>query len=100
MAKFKIFAGLNGGATEQGIWEFTTKEDAVRYAYDLAIEEYQSYEGSHGILSYDECYEDCLESEWIDPDSMSEAEIELIVERHYLDQIESWTECYVEEVKK
>lgn len=95
MQKYEIYAGMGGGfggAQLHGIYEFSSAQEAERYAYDLAFDEYQSYEGSHGILSWDEVYEDCLASEWIEPGAQSEAEIECIVDDAYLEQVESWIE--------
>ena len=95
MRKYEIYAGMGGGfggAQYHGIYEFSTAKEAERYAYDLAWDEYQSYEGSHGILSRDEVYEDCLASEWIEPGAQSEAEIDCIVDEAYLEQVESWIE--------
>lgn len=93
MTKYAIFAGLGGefgGAQYCGDYEFSTAEEADHYAYDLAWEEYESYAGSHGILSRDEVYEDCLASEQIEPGAQSELEIECIAEDAYLEQVESW----------
>jgi hypothetical protein len=95
MTKYEIYAGMGGGfggAQLHGVYEFSSAQEAERYAYDLAFDEYQSYEGSHGILSWDEVYEDCLASEWIEPGAQSEAEIECIVDDAYLEQVESWIE--------
>lgn len=95
MQKYEIYAGMGGGfggAQLHGVYEFSSAQEAERYAYDLAFDEYQSYEGSHGILSWDEVYEDCLASEWIEPGAQSEAEIECIVDDAYLEQVESWIE--------
>lgn len=93
MFKYKIYAGLGGsfgGAKCHGSYEFPSLKEAERYAYDLAWEEYQSYEGSHGILSWDDVYENCLASEWIEPEAQSEAEIASIVDDAYLEEVESW----------
>lgn len=54
MQKYEIYAGMGGGfggAQLRGIYEFSSTQEAERYAYGLAFDEYQSYEGSHGILS-------------------------------------------------
>ena len=95
MTKYAIFAGLGGGfggAQYYGVYEFISKEEAERYAYDLAFDEYQSYEGCHGILSYEDVYEDLLASEWIEPGAQSDAEIDSIVEEHYIEEVEGWIE--------
>lgn len=55
--KYKIYAGLGGsfgGATYQYIDDFSTEEDALDTAYLLAVQEYESYEGLHGLPSWEE----------------------------------------------
>ena len=101
MRKFAIFAGLGGsfgGAGFHGVYEYNDEADAERDDYMKAEEEYQSYEGCHGIMSWDECYEDAKEAGWFD-ESFSQNDIEDIVDTHYLEQIESWAEYYVREVR-
>ena len=71
MPKFDLYAGV-WHPEYQGCYEFANLEEATDRARELAIEEYQSYEGSHGVLSYDECCEDAVESwgceDWTDSD--------------------------------
>ena len=91
--KFRIYAGLSGGfggAVYQGIYECRSQEEAEWKAYDIAVEEYESYGGNHGLTDWDGCYEDLLESEWIEPGAQSEEEIERMVDDHYREQVESW----------
>lgn len=98
MRKYEIFAGMGGGfggAQSHGIYEFRNFREAERYAYGLAFDEYQSYEGSHGILNREEVYEDCLASEWIDPEAQSEVEIDNIVDEAYIEAVEGWIEWRV-----
>ena len=65
----------------QGIHEFSFPDDAMNYARELAIEDYETYAGTHGILSYEDCYEDCRVSGWFD--TISENEIDDMVWNHY-----------------
>lgn len=93
MAKYRLYAGLSGsfgGAVYQGTEEFKSQEETEWRAYDLAWEEYESYGGNHGLIDWEGCYEDLLESEWIDPHSQSQEEIERMVDDHYREQVESW----------
>ena len=93
MAKYRIYAGLNGGfggMVYQGTREFASDQEAEWRAYDIAWEEYESYGGNHGLLDRDAVYDDLLESEMIDPHSQSEAEIDQIVDDAYREQVESW----------
>ena len=95
MAKYRIYAGLNGGfggMVYQGTRDFASDQEAEWYASDIAWEEYESYGGNHGLLDRDGVYDDLLESEWIDPQSQSEEEIDRIVDDHYREQVESWIE--------
>ena len=86
--KYNIYAGLGGsfgGPTYQGTGEFDNEASATDYAYQIAIEEYQSYEGYHGILDwYDEA-----EQEELDPE-----EDEKDADAAYHEEIESWIEYY------
>ena len=69
-----------------------SQDEADKFAYDLAVEEYESYGGNHELLDWDGVYKDLLESEWIEPGAQSEAEIEGIVDDAYIEQVESWIE--------
>lgn len=102
MKKFKIYAGLGGsfgGAEYQCTIEAKDIEEATQYAYQIAEEIYQSYEGYHGLMSWEECLEDLRDSEMIDED-MSDNEIEDTVNAHYLDTIESWIDYYAVEATR
>ena len=91
MPWFKIYAGLGGsfgGANYQGTYEYNTREEAEEDACLMAEEEYQSYEGYHGIMSWDDCREDLIES-------CGEEPSEEDVDTHYREEIESWTSWYV-----
>ena len=99
MRKFKLYAGLNGslgGAVLQGVYECRDEQEAEQAAYQLAVEEYESYGGMHGLLDYEGCYEDLKESGMFD--TIDENEIDDMVTAHYLYYMESWLDYYVEEV--
>ena len=92
MRRFKLYAGMTGGfggQEFQGIYEAPDQETAEKVAYELAVEQYQSYEGYHGIMDFEECYDDCKESGWI-TDDMDSVKVHEIVSEHYLNQIDSW----------
>lgn len=96
MAWFKIYCGMGGsfgGARYNGTYEYADIDEATADAYRMAEEEYQSYEGCHGILSYADCEEDLQDSGFIDGD-MSDDEIEDMVYSHYREEIESWISYY------
>lgn len=89
--RYNIYAGLGGsfgGATYQGTGDFKSRESAEQAAYEAAVEEYEMYEGSHGILDWN----DVAENNNLDPDDESnESEIDEL----YNEEKESWMEYYV-----
>lgn len=97
MERFHLYAGLGGGfggARYNQTIEAENIDEAYECAYELAVEEYQSYEGLHGILSWAECYEDAMESGFIDESTMTEDEIATYVDDMYQEEIEGWIEYY------
>lgn len=89
--KYKIYAGLSGGfggATYQKTEDYSSMDEALEDAYALAVEEYQSYEGCHSIMSWDDCREDLIDSGF---DYDDEA-----VDNRYQEELESWLSYYVE----
>lgn len=96
MKKFKIYAGLGGGfggADYIDTLEFNNKDEALDYAYQEAVDIYESYEGTGGILSMDEIEEDLRES-WGEEPSEDD------IRECYLEEVESWIEYYVKEEKE
>lgn len=92
--KFEIYAGLGGGfggANYVETIEANTREEAEEYARQCAIDDYESYEGSHGILSRDNVFEDLIES-------FGEEPLEEDVDLRYMEEVEGWITYYVEEV--
>ena len=88
MNLYNIYAGLSGsfgGATYQGTGEFKSLSEAEDFAYDLAVEEYQSYEGYHGILSwYDVAEENGL-------DEISDS---VEIDNLYNEEMQDWMDYY------
>lgn len=84
MEKYNIYAGLNGGfggASFITTEEFKDIHDAYEYAYDCAVEIYESYVGCHGLRTI----EDIMEEEEVDE---SEA-VEI-----YQEEMEDWLDYY------
>ena len=90
MALYKIYYGLGGGFGGPGEPELARlpdKETAENLAYELACDEYDSYDGLHGlrninmIMEEEDCDEDTAEEIW-------------------LEERESWLDYWVEEVKE
>ena len=97
MKKYNIYAGLGGGFGGARLVaeaeEFENEEAAVNYAYECALEEYQSYEGYHGIVSYGDILDNPEEY------GLEEGFTEEDVDEIYQEEIESWITYYVKEVK-
>lgn len=88
--KYNIYAGLGGsfgGAEYKGTGDFSSRDSAEEMAYQYAVEEYESYEGYHGVLSW---YDVALEN-GLDPDNPdNEEEINDL----YSMEKEDWMEYY------
>lgn len=90
MEKYNIYSGLGGsfgGATYQGTGEFESDYDADEYAHELAIEEYQSYEGMHGILGW----LDVADKNDLNPDDSNNVDE---IDSLYQEEIENWIDYY------
>lgn len=93
--KFRIFAGLGGGfggPHYQGTFEYESKKEAEQSAYEQAVEEYQSYEGLYGIMSWEDCEQELMESYY--PEIPTEDDIT----NYYGEEMESWIDYSVEQV--
>lgn len=96
MPKFKIYAGLGGGfggSTFRGVEDFDTEYDAEAYAIQLAIEEYQSFEGYHGLDDLED-----IKQEWIEegdePNEIDEDELWA----EYEERMSSWLDYEIVKV--
>jgi hypothetical protein len=90
--KFAVKYGLSGGfggceRNEPEIIDAKSEKEANEYAYERAVEEYQSYEGLHGLRTVGEIMEQ---------DELNEEE----AEQAYIEEMEGWLDYYVEEVKE
>lgn len=91
MLRYNIYAGLGGGfggPQYMGTGEFESEDEALEVAYALAREEYESYEGYHGILDW---YDVAKEND-LDPDSEEDY---YLINEYYDEEIENWIEYYV-----
>ena len=96
MPWFKIYCGMGGsmgGARYNGTYEYADIDEATADAYRMAEEEYQSYEGCHGIMSPTDVEEDLRDSGFID-DDMTDDEVADMIDYHYREEIESWISYY------
>lgn len=92
LVEYKVSYGLGGGfggATNEVILEFRSEKDAMESARELAIEEYQSYEGLHGIMGWDECRQEYIDEYGEEPDDE-------IIQDMYNEELETWLAYEVE----
>ena len=90
MPKFKIYAGLSGGfggAHYHCTDEFIDHADAERYARELAMEEYESYGGYHGLYTWDSMRQEIA-------DELYDGDIEQVnskdVDNCMTEEVEGW----------
>ena len=91
---FKIGYGCGCGDNEDYIIA-KDQDEAVAVAYESALEDYESYEGLHGIRSVEDIAIDDYE---IDPEVGIDDEIYEQVYQDYLDERESQIDYWVEEI--
>jgi hypothetical protein len=85
MSKYKIYYGLGGsfgGAKYNSTEEFDSYEEAMNYAYDQAVEEYERYSGRNGLQSYLQVKEVLIE-EYGDMDDEE-------IDQAYEEEMERW----------
>lgn len=90
---YALYAGMTGsfgGATFQCFAECNSPDEAEQEAYQLAREAYESYEGMYGIMSWEDCRDDLVES--FPDEDITDAD----VDAHYQEEVESWTEWWAE----
>lgn len=88
MKKFNIYAGLGGsfgGASYHGTGDFKSLADAENEAYQLAVEEYESYSGCHGLLSWGDI---------ADENGLDYTEDSAEIDELYIEEMESWLDYY------
>lgn len=90
MPKFKIYAGLSGGfggAHFCEVYECGSQSEAEIYAREVAIEEYESYGGYHGLYTWDSMRQEIADDECdgdieqVDPED---------VDMRMMEEVESW----------
>lgn len=92
MDKYNIYAGLSGsfgGAQYQYTIEVKSKEEAEEIAYQEAVEIYQDFEGTYGIMDWN----DCAISLEIDPCTEND-DLIAEVDELYNEEMENWIEYY------
>ena len=97
MERYNIYAGLGGsfgGADYVYTAEFESLDEADSIVYEIAVEEYQSYEGLHGIRDWNDCFSDFCEKEGIPETNDNEAKYEDTINEIYQEEIDNWIEYY------
>lgn len=90
MAKYEIYAsGVSHDPDFHGVHECKNLGQAEKLAWEYAVEDYQSYEGLHGIMDLAEVAEEYGFDE--DSDAAWEA---------YCDERESWLNYHVKLVEE
>ena len=89
---YRLYINSVGGGTEcEGPREYKTKEDAMDDARQMAIDDYESFEGYHGIPDIGEIIED-KEGYGLDEDTSEDECWEV-----YYEQREGWMNYWVVE---
>lgn len=91
--EYNIYAGLGrsfGGAKYLYTRLYDNENDASMEAYTAASEEYESYSGYHGLLSYEEA----LEAAMNDNPGKSEEELQDYIDELFEEDKENWIEYY------
>lgn len=92
MDKYNIYAGLGGsfgGANYKFTIEANNLEEATDIAYQEAVEIYQDFEGTYGIMDWN----DCAISLEIDPCTEND-DLIAEVDELYNEEMENWIEYY------
>jgi hypothetical protein len=84
-------SSVGGGTVCEGPFEFSSEEIATQAAYDMAVEDYESFEGYHGIPDIGDIMEDK------EGYNLSEDASEDECWEAYYEQRESWLNYRVEE---
>lgn len=92
LKEFNIYEGLGGGfggASYHSTILAESQQEADEYAYTLACETFESYEGERGVRSWYDCAVDLdIDPNTTDPDEMA------TVNEEYEDERETWISYY------
>ena len=84
-------SSVGGGTVCEGPLEFSSKDIATQAAYDMAVEDYESFEGLHGIPDIGDIMED-KEGYNLSEDASEDECWEV-----YYEQREGWLSYWAEE---
>lgn len=94
MAWYRCYIRSVGGGVEcEGPLEFKNKFAAEEYAYDMAIDDYESFEGNHGIPDVGDIFDNWEDYCFDEYPSYDDAWA------CYQEERENWLDCWVKEAK-
>lgn len=102
MKYFRVHYSCGCGENEEYI-EAVSEEDASEIAYELAVEDYMSYEGLHGVRNREQIAEELFgdpdSGDEYDLDALTDAQLEE-VEEAYQQELEWSIDYWAEEITK
>ena len=97
MAYFRITYGCGCGENEEYL-EFSSQQEADEHAYQSALDDYESFEGLHGIRSMREIAEEDFE---VDLDELDyDTAMYIDIETTYIEERESQISYGAEEISE
>ena len=99
---YHLYGGLGGsfgGPNFLSADSFSSQKDAVDAAYDLAVEEYQNYEGLYGLVSEEQVKDQYLEDNDLTEEDLTDSDYEDI-HLAYLEEVEGWISYFAIEASK
>lgn len=89
--KYNIYCGLTS-MDYVGTTDCENLDAALDYAYEMAVEEYESYAGYHGIPSWEELEQEILDEfdAEIEAGEYDESDIESYTQDRWNEEIQNW----------
>lgn len=97
MKYFRINYSCGCGENEEFL-RFETLEAAENYAYEMAVENYHSYEGLHGVCDINQIAEEDFDVEDLDEVYDNDRSLFNDIEIAYYEEIENTISYYAEEL--
>lgn len=99
MKQYNIYAGL-GGSFGDANYQYTTlcetEDEALDEAYERACEEYEQYEGLHGLPSWEDATREYCEELGISQEELEDTDEEsLAIEEYYNEARENWLAYHI-----
>ena len=95
----KFFIGFGCGCGEEyEVIEAKNEDDAMHYAHECAVENYQSFEGYHGVLDWGDVKEEYELEDDYEVDVAYQEEIESTI-KYWVDPFDENNEEHVERLE-